>query len=372
MALGLYAVWLKGWRLAASLLKYDLLLARRSFADAFATARDRLLLALVTAFVLLWLHDAAVRAAPVLPRKAWMLAFLAGPAAYGWSRAVLRRLRWHRESSVLAPEALAPEARLSYLAWAQLPVLAVLAAGVAVLRNWTGGGDLPPLVTVLSYAAGLALAVARDGARDAPRELRRSVPGERHQDRHAAFRALLAHQAFDASRPVRAAAFLISCAVVATTAGSLFASSEPLSVRFVAALAPSVLLLAATARNAPEIVGLLAFAGYRARYVALSVCALPAANFVGASVTLFGVMPAGWASMLIGLAVLHLLAALIATSRAWLSPGRAAKRVDLQVQLELVALLVVAALLTPLASLAAAWRLWLLHRHYSHLLWKQP
>jgi hypothetical protein len=103
--------------------------------------------------------------------------------------------------------------------------------------------------------------------------------------------------------------------------------------------------------------------------VATFVCALPAANFAAVSVALLVVRPGGWAAMLASLLLLHLLAALIATARAWLSPGRPARRVDLQVQLEMLALLLIAALFAPLAPLAAAWRLWLLRRHYSRLLW---
>jgi hypothetical protein len=371
MALGLEGASTKGWLLAASLLKYDLFLARRSFADAFATVRDRLLLALVTAFALLWLRDTAARAAPVLPRQGWMLAALAGPVAYAWSRAVLRRLAWLRESSVVAPEALAPGARLSYLACAQLPALAAVVAAILVLRAWTGEGFLPVLVALPAYAAGLASAAARDGAAQAPRAVRMRAPTGAHDGRGTAFRALLAGQAFDAERPVRAAAFLLACAAVATLAGSWLALLQPLAVRFAAALAPSVLLLAATARNAPEIVSLLAFSGYRARHVALSVCALPAANLAGVSAALLLVRPEGWRDMLADLALLHLLAALVATARAWLSPGRPARRVDLQVQLEVLALPLLASLFAPLVPFVAAWRLWLLHRHYSNLLWIQ-
>ena len=105
--------------------------------------------------------------------------------------------------------------------------------------------------------------------------------------------------------------------------------------------------------------------------VVMLVCALPAANFAAVSVALLIVRPEGWAGMLAALAVFHLLAALVATGRAWLSPGRSARRVDLQVQLEMLALLFLACLFAPLAPLAVAWRLWLLHRHYSNLLWVQ-
>lgn len=372
MALGLYAPCTKGRVLAASLLKYDFFLARRSFADAFAMARDRLLLALVTVCALLWLRDAATGAAPTPPRQAWMLSLLAAPGAYGWNSAVLRRLAWLRETSLLAPEALAPGAGRLYLGCAQVPVLAGVAAAVVVLGAWTGEGFVPVAAALASYAAGLALAVARAGAAQAPPVAHRTPPREPHDQGDAAFRTLLARQLWGTERPIGAAAFLIASAALATLAGSWFALAKPLAVRFAAALAPSAVLLAGTARNAPEIVSLLAFTGYRARQVALSVCALPAANLAGVSVALLVVRPEGWTGMLAALAVLHLLAALIATARAWLSPGRGARRVDLQVQLEMLALLLLAGLFAPLAPLAAAWRLWLLHRHYSRLLWLQP
>lgn len=372
MALGLYAASMKGWSLAASLLKYDLFLARRSFTDAFATVRDRLLLALVAAIALLWLRDAATRAAPSLPRQAWMLGVLTGPVAYSWSRAALRRLAWLRESSVLAPEALAPGARLPYLAAAQLPVLAAVAAAVLVLSGWTGGELLPVLAALPCYAAGLALAMARDAGTQAPPAVRSSVPRDSNHGGGAAFRALLGRQAFDAERPVRAAALLTAFAALATLAGSWFALTQPFAVRAAAALGPSVLLLAGTARNAPEIVSLLAFAGYGARHVALSVCALPAVSFAAVSAALLIARPEDWTGLLGAVAVLHLLAALVATARAWLSPGRPARRVNLQVQLEMLALLLVASLFAPLAPFLVAWRLWLLHRHYSKLLWIQP
>jgi hypothetical protein len=182
---------------------------------------------------------------------------------------------------------------------------------------------------------------------------------------------LLARQTFGAARPLRAAAFLIAGVAAATLAGSWRAATQPLAVGFGATLLPSALLLLATARNAPEIVGLLAYAGYPARFVAASVCALPAANLAASSIALLLVRPEGWAGMIAALLLLHLLAALVATARAWLSPGRPARRVNLQVQLELIALFVVAGLLAPLVPAIVAWRLWLLHRHYSRLRWIQ-
>jgi hypothetical protein len=364
---------MKGPSLSAPLVRYEFVLARRSFADAFANWRDRLLLALVAAFALLWLRDAAGRAPPGLPPQASMLALLAGPAAYGWTKAVLRRLAWFRETSVLAPQALVRGALLPYLAWAQLPLLALLSAAVLALSAWTGKPMRSATVALLSYGAGLALAAATGvGGQAIP--MARPEGRERfsHAARRApAFRTLLARQIFGAERPVQAAAFLVASSTLATLAGCWLAAAQPLTARFAAGLVPSVLLLAATARNAPEIAGLLAFAGYPARSIVFSVCALPAANLAGVSIALLLVRPEGWTGMVAALLVLHLLAALIATARAWLSPGRAARSVDLQVQLEMLALLFLASLFAPLAPMAAAWRLWLLRHHYSRFLWIQ-
>jgi hypothetical protein len=200
---------------------------------------------------------------------------------------------------------------------------------------------------------------------------RRRRPPRRTQGSPSAFRILLARQTFEAQSPLAAAAFLVAAAALATFAIGWFAAPQPPLVRLAAALLPSMFLLAATARNSPEIVGLLAFAGYPARTVAAYVCALPAANLAAVSAALLLLRPVGWPGMLEALVVLHLFAALVATVRALLSPGRPARRVDLQVQLEVVALGLIAGVLAPLALLAVAWRLWLLHRHYSNLLWVQ-
>jgi hypothetical protein len=355
--------------LTAPLLKYDLLLARRSFADAFATVRDRLLLLLVAAFLLLWLRDAAMRALPRLPPQAEMLAVLAGPAAFGWSRAALRRLAWFGETSLLAADALRPKARLSYLACAQLPLLAVLSAAVLFLSAGTGQSLRPATLAFLSYGVGVALAAASGATGRSKATTHR--PSSRREGSASVFRILLAHQTFDSKRPGYAAASLATGAALATFTLSWFAESQPPGVRLAAALLPSVLLLMATARNAPETVGLLAFAGYPARTVAAVVCALPAANLAAVSAALLLLRPAGWVETLGALLLLHLFAALVATVRAWLSPGRAARRVDLQVQLEVLGLGIVAGLLPPLALPAVVWRLWRLHRHYSSLLWVQ-
>jgi hypothetical protein len=359
----------KGSFLAAPLLKYDLLLAQRSFADAFGTWRDRLLLALVAALVLLWLRDAATRAAPSLPPQAAMLALLAGPAAYAWSAAALRRIAWFREVSALAPHALLPRSRTSYLAGAQLPLLAILVAALLVLGAWTDAAVRAAGFALLSYGAGLALAFAIEGRAArfaAAQDAGTMVP---NMPCRGAFQLLLARQTAGAMQPVRTAAVLVAGAAVATLVGCSLAASQPITVRFAASLAPSVLLLAASARNGSDTIGLLAFSGCPARKVAMFVCALPAANLLAVSVALLLARPEGWAGMLPWLLLLHLLAALIATARAWLSPGRAARSVDLQVQLEMLALLVVATLFAPLVPVAAAWRLWLLHRHYSRRLW---
>lgn len=355
--------------MAAPLLKYDLLLARRSFADAFATGRDRLLLVLVVAFLLLWLRDSALRAVPPLPPKAAMLGVLAGPAAFGWTRAAKRRLAWFRETSVLAPDALAARASLAYLACAQLPLLAVLTVAILFLSDRTGDPFRPGAVAFLFYGLGVALAMARKDGWKARTPRRR--PSQAAEGDASTFRIVLARQTFDAVRPFRIAALLVAAAALATLGLTWLAAPQSPAVRFAAALVPSSALLVATGRNAPQVVGLLAFAGYRARAVAAFVCALPAASLAGASTALLLVRPEGWVGMLGALLLLHLFAALVATARAWLSPGRSARQVDSRVQLELLGLLVIAGVFAPLALLVVPWRLWLLHRHFSKLLWIQ-
>jgi hypothetical protein len=355
--------------LAAPLLRYDLLLVRRSFADAFATGRDRLLLVLVGALLLLWLRGAAMHAVPLLPPKAAMLAVLAGPAAFGWTRAAMRRLAWFRETSILAPDALAARTPFAYLACAQVPLLAVLTPGVLFLGDRTGVPARPAVVALLSYGFGIALAAATNAAskaHDPPRTPSCAAEGEA-----STFRIMLARQVFGCRRPVRVAALLVAAAALATVGLSALAAPQPAAVRFAAALLPSTALLIATARNAPEIIGLLAFAGYKPRAVAAFVCALPAANLAGASAALLLVRPEGSPGMLAALLVLHLFAALVATARAWLSPGRSARQVDSRVQLELLGALFIAAIFAPLALLVVPWRLWLLHKHYSNRLWIQ-
>lgn len=357
--------------MAAPLLRYDLLLARRSFADSFSTARDRLLLAMVAVLAVLWMRDAATRAAPSLPPGAAMMALLAGPAAYGWNAAALRRLDWFRESSVLAPQALLPRAGSSYIAFAQLPLLSILAAGVLFLGAFTGAPSRASAIAILSYGAGLALAAGAGKRAERPAATADAARRKGGTNCPGPFQALLAVQTFGGDRPVRSASLLIAGAALSTLAGCLVAAHQPAAARFAAALAPSVLLLVATARNAPDIVGLLAFAGYRAASVARFVCAIPAANLAAASIALLLVRPEGWPAMLESLLLLHLLAALVATARAWLSPGRPARRVDVQVQLEILALLIVGTLFAPLVPPVAAWRLRLIHRHYSRSLWVQ-
>lgn len=354
---------------AAPLLKYDLLVARRSFANTFATVADRLMLVLLTAILALWLRDAALRAFPPLPQQARMLALLAGPAAFGWTRAAMRRLAWFRERSLLASDALGPKAILAYLACAQLPLLLLLSAAVLFLGARTGQFLGPAILASSSCGIGVALAAATGGGQRSRAFTRRQRPSGKREGSATAFRTLLAHQMFGAERPVRNAAWLVAAAASATCAIASLAAFQTPAPRLAAALLPSLLLLVGTARNAPATVGLLAFAGYPARTVAASVCALPVASLGAVSAALFMVRPTAWMEMLAALLLLHLFAALIATARAWLSPGRAARRVDFQVQLELVGLGVVAGLLPPLALPALAWRLWLLHRHYSRLLW---
>ena len=353
-----------------ALLRYELALFGRSFTDAFSRARDRVLLGIVVVLGLLWLH-ATLRGAGAasLPHGSEWLALAAAPLSFSWNVMLLRRLAWLVEHSPLAAAAAVPGSRGRYLVVAQLPVLipAVLAAIVIGAGLWRL--EVAAGAAVLSYALGLIAAQlwlrlrsARwSGTRLAQR------PGEQIAGRHAAFLSLLRVQVRGAARPVRAAILLVLCNALLTFAACMVADGQML--RFAAAALPSLLLLAATARNDSQLVGFLAFRGHSAGFVALAVSAIPAASLVAAIVAVFICGSPGSLSMLGFLLLLHLGAALIAVARAWLSPGRDGRRVDLQVQIEAAALAVAAFVFPPLAAALLLGRMWTLRRGYASSMW---
>jgi hypothetical protein len=356
-----------------ALLHYELALFSRSFTDAFSRPRDRLLLGIVLVLGLLWLH-ATLRGAgaSMLPGGREWLALAAAPVSFSWNTTLLRRLAWIGEHGPLAPAAAAPKARGRYLVVAQLPVLipallAAVAVGEAVGRVGVAAG-----AAAVSYAAGLV--AAQLWAR--LRYVRLSTEGRaahragvRIEGRNTAFLVLLRAQLRGGARPVRTAVLLVICSALLTFAACRLAEGQTPAIRYAAAALPSLLLLGATARNDSQLVGFLAFRGRSAGSVALIVSAIPAASLTAAAAaSALGGSPE-LLSMLGLLFLLHLGAALIAVARAWLSPGRNGRRVDLQVQIEAAALLAAALVFLPLAVVLLLGRMWTLRRGYVSSMW---
>jgi hypothetical protein len=354
----------------STLLRYELTLFARSFADSFSRTRDRLLLAIVAVFGLLWLRQ-GLADGPALPRGFELLALGAGPISFQWNRLVVRRLAWLAEESALAPVAAQYRARLRYRLAVQLPALAVVGFAAGMLGA-LAGRSLPAVgLAAAAYAAGGLAALVPVGEPRTRRpgrfSLKPSLSGPR-----TALLALIRVQAMKASRPGRALGLLIAGNAVLTSTGAFLSRESTPGAQFAAALLPSLLLLAATARNDARLAGFLAFAGFGTGYVALAVSILPAASLAAASAAVLASAPAAPASLLVPLALLHLGAALVAVARAWLSPGRNDRKVDLQVQLEAAGLVALGAILPPLGMLAFLARLWSLRSGYRASIWLQP
>ena len=357
--------------MANRLLRYEAALFRRSFAAAFGRPRDIALLAFMAALALLWLRDAWERGGLDFPPEAVWLAALAGPAAFSWQRLLDERLRWMTEQSVLAADALHRGTRWLYLAAAHA-LLAVPLAGAILLVGACSGRIVPAvLIGAVAFAAGIGLAVALGEGGVSRRRSGRpagSAPASPRSGAAAAVDALLRRQTGSLDRPRRAAALIVAANFLLTAAGSWLARDGADALRMGAALLPSLLVLAASARTDMALVGFLPSAGYRPLFIAGAVSALPAMSFVAAAAA---VLMAGTHAglSLIALALLHCLFLVVGIARAWLAPGRDPRSVDLQVQIELGALIVVAILLPPLAPAALAWRLWQHYRHNLELRW---
>lgn len=133
--------------------------------------------------------------------------------------------------------------------------------------------------------------------------------------------------------------------------------------------APALLcLLLLTTRLDPELLGFLPYLGYRPAFTAAAVAALPTACFAAAAAAIAIAAPPR-ARVLLLLFVAHLAVAIVSIFRAWLYPGRGARSVELQVQVELAGLLLIGSLLPPLAVAALAWRAATLWRHYRSRRW---
>ena len=353
------------------LLRYELALFRRSFADAFSRRRDQILLAAALAWAALFVPDWLRQAADLqLPAGAALLGAAAFVPAFAWQRLVAARLAWLAEDSPLAADALYPRCRRFYLAAAHAPVLVAVMAASLVLANATG--MLLALAAGLTgYAAGTLLPQPKRRVRcsraKGPRTPESHLPG-----RHAAFAAILRRQTLDASRPALAAAVAVAAIAAVTALGGLLVPVFPPAGAFAGALGPSLLALLAIGRLDPQLLGFLPFAGYRPGSVALAVSALPTACFAAAAA---GVILGGYPdkpAMILLLLLLYAVAILYSIARAWLYFGRNSRSVELQVQIELAAAGALATFFPPLVIVALAWRLAMLRRRYLASLWKLP
>lgn len=347
---------------ASALLRFELLLFARSFADAFSRKRDRLLLAIVLGLALLWLrHEMSAPDGIGLPPRWELLALAAAPVSYLWNRLAIRRLAWLAEESALAPRAADPGARLHYLLAAQLPILIPVLIVVAL----TGAAGTSVAIGLAVAAHGVGALAARIGWGPWPRNLGRSTTAPPSlTGPRTALLALLRVQALKSARPGRMLIVLAAANAVATFAGALLTRGATPGAHMAAAVLPSLLVLAATGRNDARLAGFLAFAGYRAGFVALAVSGLPAASFIAAAAAALASGTAAPAALLVALALLHLGAALIAVARVWLSPGRDGRMVDLQVQVEAAGLIAVGTILPPLGVVGLVVRLWSLRSGY--------
>jgi hypothetical protein len=356
-----------------ALLRYEFALFARSFADAFNRTRDRLLVAAVLVLALLWLRQAiAAPGGPGLPGRAALLALAAAPVAYQWSRLATGRLAWLAEESALAPRAADREVRWRYLVAAHLialvpTLLAATLLGLAAGRTATAAG-----LAAAAYGSGVMAAELRSRIVRSNISVRargglvlRPLSGPR-----TALLALVRVQVLNAARPGLAGFLLLAANALLTFVGALLTRDSEQAVQVAASALPSLLLVAATARNDARLGGFLAFAGHPSGFVALGVAALPAASFAAASISALAGGAAGAA--IATLAFLHAGAALVAIARIWLSPGRDGRRVDLQVQLEAAGLLVVALIMLPLGLVALAFRLWRIRGTWRDSIWIQP
>jgi hypothetical protein len=173
---------------------------------------------------------------------------------------------------------------------------------------------------------------------------------------------------FGSTEPEKSAAVALLSVFLLTAAAALLAPESAAGAAVVAAPALLFLLLFTTRLDA-HLLGFLPFAGFGPGSIALAVAALPVGGFVAASAAIMLLRPSGASSLLFLLAVVHL--AVIATSivRAWLYPGRSARSAELQVQVEVAAFLLLAAMLGPLALAALAWRMAMQYRRHRSLRW---
>lgn len=352
--------------MANRLIRYDAALLRRSVADGFRGPADTLLLALVTAIGIAWLRQQVL----VLPPGAIWVALLAAPGAFAWHRLAAQRLDRLAEHSAVAPAALEPLERRSYLGLAHLLAIVPLLAG-AILLGIAAARPMPAIgLAVAGYAvgAGLASVLPALRLRAGPVRSRPSVTplGNRSS---AVIGLVLARQTLGTRYPLVRAGLLVLATFALTLMAGWWGGSLPAPLPFALPLLPSLAMLLLATRLDAALLAFLPAAGYRPGFIALAVSALPAGSLLAAAAAILVTGPS--LGLLAILALAHLAFILVGIARAWLYPGRTARSVDFQLQLEFAGLIAAAILLPPLAIAAAAWRFWSFYRHCRAMRWTQ-
>lgn len=352
--------------MANRLIRYDTALLRRSLADGFREPLDLMLAAILVTLGLLWLRQQAL---VLLPQAMWS-ATLAGPTGFTWQRRLRLRLVALQEHSPLAPAALASRGRRAWLAVMHLLVgLPLLAA--AALLGIAAGRPLQAIgLAAAAYATGAALAASLPffGSRNSSGRGWPSV-APLGCDGRAVLELVLARQGLCTRRPLLRAWLLIVASFILTTMAGWWGEGLSAPLASILPFLPPLVLLLLTTRLDPVLLAFLPAAGYRPGFIALAVSALPAGAFV-AGAGAFLLIGHGIGPVAV-LALGHLAFILIGIARAWLYPGRTKRSVDLQLQIEVAGLIIVALMLPPLAIVAACWRFRHFHAHCRAQRWTQ-
>ena len=289
------------------LFRHDLRVLRNGFADAFATTRDRVLLAIVTAVGAALLADAARSQAPPPDWRLAMGALLLFGA--GVQAGLGQALDDFVQDSPLAADALEEATRRRYLATWHL--IALAAAGVVVLLLMPS--RLPLLLP--AYAGGTVAAVCWRALPRPRRIMRHAPPMARVARPGGTWRALaraVATRQMSLRGSVAARAFVVILVGAGTAATAAFARNTagvpPVQTVLFVAVIGTVLLLS---RVDHAVVRFAAFAGHRAAgSVAAHATALATAGvaLVVVALPVGGARPAAAAALIVaaGLFVLML------------------------------------------------------------------